>query len=113
MTETTTLDRPHPGWWVAIIGGMTVYGIIAFHPRVWRAWSSRVPWLPRPIYQTGWFVASGTHVYKAARAGRRARAAGFPDADAWARQTLILGFPSDRKLNARLAAARAAQPQSA
>jgi hypothetical protein len=92
---------------------MTLYGVIAFHPRVWRAWSARVPWLPRWLYQAGWLVASGSHVYKGARAGRRARAAGFPDADAWVRQTLLLGFPSDRKLNARLATVASQQRQPA
>jgi hypothetical protein len=89
---------------------MTSLAVVAFNDRVWQRWQTRVPWLPRWAYQVGFAAAVAEHVRKGARANTLARQAGMASvAPAWTRQTLLLGFPSLRRLE-RITAARDASP---
>ena len=42
--ETKTLppsqpvDRPHPGWWISILFGMTLTGLLALNDATWLGW---------------------------------------------------------------------------
>jgi hypothetical protein len=93
------IERPPLRAWVGVLGGMTSLGVVAFNDHVWQRWQERVPWLPRWAYQAGFAAAAAEHVRKAARANTLARQAGMaPVAPAWTRQTLLLGFPSLRRL---------------
>lgn len=98
----TAIERPPARAWVLVIGGMATYGVIAFADPAWRAWRRVDRWLPRPIYQAGFLVACGTHVYKAGVASAISRELGHGRRQrrAWTRQTLTLGFPSLRLLRA-------------
>jgi hypothetical protein len=100
------IERPPARAWVLVLTGMTAYGVISFADPAWSAWRKVDRWLPRPIYQAGFLVAVGTHVYKAGVASGISRAAGQPSKDrrAWTAQTLALGFPSLRLLRRSVSA---------
>ena len=98
------IERPPARAWVLVLTGMTTYGVISFADPVWAQWRRVDRWLPRPIYQAGFLLAAGTHVYKAGIASGISGNAGRPKHErrAWTAQTLALGFPSLRLLRASL-----------
>lgn len=98
------VDRPHIGWWVSIILGMTALGLVAHHPATWALWSRHVIGaIPHWVYQLGLWVAVLTHVHKGLKAVRLAERAGFHETStAWGWQTLILGFASMNLLLPRI-----------
>lgn|GEM_PF-281590 len=99
------VEHPAAGWWVSILSGMGLLGLIAHHEGVWRWWSGRVtPAVPRPAYQAVFWVAVGLHVGEAAYAVREAERDGRSASSLrWGFQTLLLGFPSLRLLLRRTA----------
>jgi hypothetical protein len=107
MRETNGVERPHWGWWVSIIAGMSLTTVLACSDAAYGLWSERVTTLfSRPLL-VGIFVgAVALHVGEALYAWRIAPAAGATDHRlGWALQTLTLGFPSLRLLLARRRAA--------
>ena len=98
------VERPPVAAWLGVLGGMTALGVVAFGDRASRWWHGRVPWFPRWVYQASFCAAVAEHVRKALRASRLARDAGMEEsAAAWTRQTLLLGFPSLRLLERKVA----------
>lgn len=101
------VERPALGWWVAVLAGMTVLGLVAFHPSWWRWWSSRVTKaIPRAGFRGLFWLAVATHLAEATTAVRLADRAGEHAATpSWGAQTALLGYPSLRLLRRRAHAA--------
>lgn len=97
------VERPAPGWWVAVLGGMTVLGLIAFRPSWWHRWSTRVTSaVPQGAFRGLFWAAVATHLAEGAAAVRLADRAGEHAATlSWGAQTTLLGFPSLRLLRRR------------
>lgn len=86
MAEAGELVVVGPGWWLANLGGMVVYGVVAARSR------SRA-------LRLGYAVAVGLHVGEAVYAYVTVRRrASRPAAARWGLQTLAVGFPSLREL---------------
>ena len=109
MTSVTqevpaTVERPAPGWWIAVVGGMCTLGLVAHGP-AWRWWAGHVTGaVPRRAYQAVFWAAVATHAAEAAVAVRRAGRTGTPTSRrGWAVQTLVLGYPSLRLVSDRRA----------
>ena len=89
------VDRPHIGWWISILGGMTALGVLAFNAEAYAAWDTVIPWTPRFLLQAVFFWAVLVHVYKGMKAAKLAAEAGLSEtAMGWGWQTFFLGFPS-------------------
>ncbi len=96
------VERPHPGWWVAVLGGLGLTALLAFDPAAYALWARRVTDALSPaVLQAMLVVAVVLHVGEALYAWRLARRSGFP-AGAWFSQTLLVGFPSLRLLLRRV-----------
>ena len=104
LASRESVDRPHWAWWTGVLSGMTLLGVLAFHPGAHEAWSASVTawtpaWLLRGIFV--WAVA--THVRKGLEAVRMAERAGLRDTSlAWGWQTFALGFASLSLLKRRI-----------
>ena len=91
-------ERPHPGWWVTIPGGLGLTALLALDPDVYAFWAAHVTRaLSRPSVQTIGAIAALQHLGEALYAARLAETIGEP-AGGWFVQTLVLGFPSLRLL---------------
>lgn len=97
------VERPAAGWWIAVLGGMTILGLIAYRSSCWRWWSTRVTnAVPRSGFRGLFWAAVATHVVEGAAAVRLAERAGEHAATlSWGAQTTLLGFPSLRLLRRR------------
>jgi hypothetical protein len=102
-TAMALIDRPHVGWWLAIIGGMTTLAVTAFSSAAFAWWTVHLFWLPpRPVLVWTFVAAVVLHVGEAAYAYGLARSAIAPAAAlGWTLQTLALGYPSLRLLRRR------------
>lgn len=103
--QTGGVDRPHIGWWIAILGGMTVLGILAYHPGAYRWWHANVTTLLsqgllRFVFIAAWLAHLGEGLYALRLAQRSGR-----NAAGWFVQTFLLGYASLGLLRARIAAA--------
>jgi hypothetical protein len=94
------IERPHIGWWVAILGGLGLNAAVAFDAGVYAWWCAHVTTvLPQGVVRAIFIAAVVTHVAEAAYAARLAQRSGLGDsAGGWFVQTLLLGFPSLRLL---------------
>ena len=94
------VDRPHPGWWVAVLGGLGATAVLAFDRGVYDLWSRHVTGVfSRTVLGAILVAALLTHLVEALSAQRVARRAGLETAArGWFWQTLALGFPSLRLL---------------
>ncbi|MCZ6782381.1 MAG: NAD-dependent epimerase/dehydratase family protein [Proteobacteria bacterium] len=103
LANRESVDRPHWGWWVAILGGMTLTGVLALSPAAHAAWSEAVTvWTPRWLLGTIFVWAVLVHVHKGMVAVRLAERAGLhATSTAWGWQTFALGFASLRLLRRR------------
>ncbi len=117
MSETGALpaqpgavDRPPLGWWLAVLGGMGLLALLAFHPGAYGMWRAAVTAALSQDLLRGIFVAALlTHLGEAVYAFRLAQRAGLADhAAGWFLQTFTLGYPSLRLLRRRAATPRAA-----
>ncbi|MEZ5507847.1 MAG: DUF4499 domain-containing protein [Gammaproteobacteria bacterium] len=89
------IAHPHPGWWIAIIGGMSLTGWIAFSATGYQLWSEGLTaHLPQGIFQWIFWLASAVHLLEAMYAYRLAQRSSIGHAGAWALQTLVLGYAS-------------------
>ena len=102
------IERPHAGWWVAVLGGLGSLAVVALDPGAYAAWSRSVtPALSQPLLQLALAIALLLHVGEALYARRLAQRAGFErSASGWFWQTLAVGFPSLRLIRRRAGAAR-------
>lgn len=100
------VERPHWGWWVSIILGMSLTTVLACDDRAYAWWSEHVTTLfPRPLLVGIFAFAWALHIGEALYAYSIAPAAGqVASRWSWTLQTLTLGFPSLRLLLRRRAA---------
>lgn len=99
------VDRPGLAWWVAILGGLGLTGVLGVHPGAYGLWERYVTGaLPQPLLLAIFAVSYAIHLGEALYARRLARQSGLhASANGWALQTFLLGFPSLRLLRARTA----------
>jgi len=98
-------ERAAPLWYVAIDGGLAFSALMAMSQTAYDAVSSRVPMPPRGLAKAFWYGSILVHVGEASYAYKTAKAAGMDrTAGRWAAETMIIGFPSIRKLKAIAAA---------
>ncbi len=97
------VDHPHPVWWVAVIGGLTLLGFIAFHPAFYARYTQLVHELPAQRWMAWLFYACiPIHLFEAWYAWRVAGRLGLERSrTGWALQCFVLGYPSTRLLNKR------------
>lgn len=115
MAARPTVDRPHLGWWLGILGGMTLLGVLTLSPTAHAAWAAKVTtWTPRWLLAGIFVWACLLHVYKGMKAVRMAEQAGLHETSTgWGWQTFALGFASMRLLRRRIDAEggpRASEP---
>lgn len=99
------VERPHAAWWVSILGGLALLGLLAYHDGAYAWWSSTVTAaIPQGglhvVFVAAWLAHVGEGLYAlglARRAGLRASAPG------WFVQTFVLGYPSLMLLRRRCA----------
>jgi 3beta-hydroxy-delta5-steroid dehydrogenase/steroid delta-isomerase len=104
LEKRQSVDRPHWGWWVAILSGMACLGALAFDARAHALWSEAVTtWTPRWLLQGVFVWAVSLHVYKGMKAVRLAERAGLHATSmGWGWQTVALGFASLSLLEKRI-----------
>lgn len=97
------IERPHIGWWVAILGGLAINAAVGFDAGAYAWWCTHVTTaLSQRLVRNIFIAAVLTHVIEAAYAARLAQRSGLGDrAGGWCVQTLLLGFPSLRLLRRR------------
>jgi len=96
-----TVDRPAPGWWLAIAGGLGLLAVVALSPAAYAFWAAHVTGaFSRSLLLVVLVAAFLVHVGEALYARRLAERLGLAGAG-WFWQTLALGFPSLRLLRAR------------
>ena len=97
------MDRPHLGWWLAIVGGIGALAVVAVHPGAYAWWARNVTTLLSPALLQVVLVATvAIHLVEALYARRLALRIGLDAAaGGWFWQTLTLGFPSLRLLRRR------------
>ncbi len=105
MSEIEGVERPHWGWWVSILAGMGLTGVLATSSSAFVWWSENVTdLLPRPLIAVVFAWACWLHVAKGLRAVRIAERAGLHETSlAWGWQTFLLGFASLGLLEKRVA----------
>ncbi|MGP8058152.1 MAG: TMEM254 family protein [Acidimicrobiales bacterium] len=99
VDRTPRLETPAVGWFVLLDGGLAVLATLALSRRAHGAVAARMPLLPRWALRRLLVMALAVHVAEGVGAARLARRRGL-DPSAWALQTLVVGFPSLRKLRA-------------
>ncbi len=101
------IERPHIGWWVAILGGLAFNAVVGFDAGAYAWWCAHVTTaLSQPLVRNIFIAAVAAHIAEATYAARLAQRAG-DSVPGWFVQTLLLGFPSLRLLRRR---AQALQP---
>jgi hypothetical protein len=105
-TQVARIDRPHLGWWIAVLGGMVLLAVLAFDAGAYAAWCANVTTVLRQQLLQGIFVAAlATHIAEAVYAFRLASRGGLREtAFGWFLQTFLLGYPSLRLLRRRAGA---------
>ena len=99
------VDRPHLGWWIAVLGGMGFLALLAIQPDAYAVWCVRVTaGLSQELLRGILVAAIVTHLAEAVYALRLAQHAGRAETAAgWFLQTLMLGYPSLRLLRRQIA----------
>ncbi|MFN8036238.1 MAG: DUF4499 domain-containing protein [Acidimicrobiia bacterium] len=92
--EPVPFEAVAPGWWIGLLGGMVVYGIVAFNPTATRWYRGHVRDTPAWLLRGGFALACGLHALEASYAYRRARELDARPAALWGAQTFLVGFPS-------------------
>ena len=103
------VDRPHPAWWLVVLGSLTVLAFQGFDADFYAWWVSHLHPLPPQRFMAWLFVACiPVHAGEAIYVHRLAQRLGMPrSAAGWAAQTMLLGFPSTALLRKRAARAAA------
>ena len=101
-----TVDRPALGWWIAIVGGLGLLGVLGVSSGAYGLWARYVTAVFSQTQLLRIFILSYViHVGEALWARRLAQRSGLrASANSWAFQTFLIGFPSLRLLRARATA---------
>ena len=99
VARTARLETPAVGWFVLLDGGLVVLATLALNRRAHDALAARVPLVPRWALRRLLVMALAVHAAEGVGAAHLARRRGL-DPSAWGLQTLVVGFPSLRKLRA-------------
>lgn len=96
--------RPHWGWWVGVLGGIGLAGLLAVSPATYGWWVRHVTdAISRPVFAWIFTGAVALHVVEGLYAYRKAKAAGLDEtARGWWAQTTLLGYPSTKLLLERI-----------
>lgn len=89
----------HGGWWVLIMGGMSLTAWIGFSTEgfaLWQDWISTA--LPQTVFQWIFWLALLAHVGEGSYAVWLARSKNSRHPLLWGLQTFMLGYPSLRLL---------------
>jgi hypothetical protein len=108
-TGQDEVERPHVGWWVSILFGMSLTSTLACSDTAYALWSEHVmSFLSRGTIQKIFVVAWALHIGEALYARKLAGELGFSAAArrGWTLQTFLLGYPSLKKLLQRRAKVR-------
>ncbi len=91
-----TFARPHPLWWLLIVGGLGLVALLVHCDAAYQWWCEHVTELfTRPVLWGIWVGAVVAHVLEARHAHKLAVRHGLhEEATAWTLQTLMLGYPS-------------------
>ena len=108
LATRETVERPHWGWWVGILGSTGLLALLALSPAAYALFASWLgPWPPRPLLGVMLVWAAGLHVWKGLRAVQLAERLGLSRTSlAWGWQSFALGFASLRLLERRARATR-------
>lgn len=103
LAERETVERPHWGWWVGILGSTGLLALLALSPGAYAVYASWLgPWPSRPWLGVMLAWAAGLHVWKGLRAVQLAERLGLSRTSlAWGWQSFALGFASLRLLERR------------
>ena len=101
------VDHPHPVWWLAVIGGLTLLAFQGFNTEFYEWYVAHLNPLPGQAFMRWLLVACvPIHVYEGVWAYRAALRLGLTrSARGWGLQTLVLGYPSTHLIRRRLRAA--------
>jgi hypothetical protein len=102
MAEDQPVQRPHLGWWISIVLGMSLLGVLAFDGPAYALWCRAVTGrLPQALLRWTFAIAVLLHIGEALYALWLARRSGLgASAAGWFLQTLTLGYPSLGRLRA-------------
>jgi 3beta-hydroxy-delta5-steroid dehydrogenase/steroid delta-isomerase len=100
LEKTNVVKRPHIGWWISILGGMTTLGIVAFNESAHHFFSTYIlSGIPMAYFQMIFYTAVLIHIVEAIYSLRLTRLHHLKDVSiGWFFQTLLLGFASLRLL---------------
>lgn len=88
-------ERPPLPWYVLLDSGIAVLAVLAVSPGLHDTVSARLPLPSRPLLRAAIIGTALVHVGEATFAYRTAKAAGMHHtAGRWAREALVVGFPS-------------------
>ncbi|HEX3947789.1 MAG TPA: DUF4499 domain-containing protein [Acidimicrobiales bacterium] len=94
----TGFTRPAAGWFLLLDGGIAALAVLSASGPAYRAVRQRLP-LPQQAALRALLAGSVVvHLLEGTAAYRIARRRGSPEAGRWGRQTLVVGFPSLRRL---------------
>ena len=101
--DGNTPERPHLGWWLSILGGLTLLALLAFDSATYGWWCAHVTaTVPQRLLRRIFLAAVLTHVVEAAYARHLTQRLGLgSSAPHWILQTFLLGYPSLRLLRRR------------
>ena len=96
MAQSERVERPHPLWWAAIVGGLTILALQGFSSSFYEWWTQHLHALPGQSMLAWIFLACiPLHIGEALFCWRLSNRLGTPRASAgWALQTFVIGFPS-------------------
>ncbi len=104
---TDAVDRPHLVWWVIVLGGLTVLGLLGFNDAFYAWYTDALMPLPAQSVMAWIFIGCvPIHVFEAWYAYRLARRLSLvKSAVGWSVQCFLLGYPSTHLLRKRARAA--------
>jgi len=98
-----TVERPALFWWISVLGGMTLLGLIAFQKDAGAIWTQHIPFIDLLVLKVIFILAVLTHLSEAIYAYKLAKQARLSEtALGWSAQTFLLGYPSLKLLLKRI-----------
>lgn len=95
LSKIPVVERPVFYWWLSILGGMTILGLLAFHQAAGNYWKEYIPMIPVFFLRVLFFLAIFTHACEAFYALKLAKKSGLKETSfGWFLQTFLLGYPS-------------------